>query len=308
MERDSPVSLLGRLNRPEYVFQPTAAAKRLRHGRRLLESSEVTLPWGQPMTVTPDQIGRSIALTRVFDLCVTEVIYRLLEPGGVAVDVGANIGYVTNLMATRVGPDGKVIAFEPQPTVYAALERNVTRWKRDPRLGAVELHSLAVSNRAGIGRLEMQPDFERHMGLATLGGPAQRDDLDEVEVSLVTLDEQLGDQAVDLIKIDVEGHEHAVLEGARGLLHDYRVRYVVFEEHGIYPTPAMTFLEQLGMTLLTLDHSLLGPRVHPVREGPAPPGWPGPNYLATREPERSLALLNKKRWRCLTHPAPVAIN
>src|SRR4051812_45267973 len=56
---------LERLNRPQYVFQPRATMKRLRYGRRLLKAEDVVLPWGQRISITPDLLGRSIALTRV---------------------------------------------------------------------------------------------------------------------------------------------------------------------------------------------------------------------------------------------------
>jgi FkbM family methyltransferase len=293
------MSLLRRLNRPELVFQPTAALKRLRHGRSLLGPAEVMLPWAQRITVTPDEIGRVIALTGVFDVCITEVIHRLLDPGDLAVDVGANMGYLTSLMATRVGPAGTVIAFEPHPRVFEVLERNVVRWQNDRTIGTIEARNLALSNTAGVGRLAVQPNFERHMGLASLRAAAESGGPNDVEVRLATLDELLGDREIALLKIDVEGHEHAVLQGAEALVAEGRVRDVVFEEHGVHPTPAMSFLESRGMTLLTLDHSLLGPRVHPVREGPAPPVWPGPNYLATRAPERAFARLRRAGWRSL---------
>lgn len=298
------MSLLGRLNRPEYLFQPTAAARRLRHGRRLLGPAEVVLPWAQRIIVTPDEIGRVIAITGVFDVCITEVIYRLLEPGDLTVDVGANMGYLTSLMATRVGAAGTVIAFEPHPRVFEALQRNVRRWQQDSSVGRIEAHRLALSNNAGIGRLAVQPDFERHMGLASLRAQTDSSGPNDVQVRLATLDELLGDRAVALLKIDVEGHEHAVLAGGRDLLAEKRVKNVVFEEHGIYPTPAMTLLERQGMTVFTLDHSLLGLRVHPVREGPAPPVWPGPNYLATRDPQWTLPRLKKRGWRSLTVRGP----
>jgi FkbM family methyltransferase len=304
-----PLSLLVRFNRPEYVFRPRAAIKRLRLGTKLPVGSgeirEVSLPWGQTITVFPDALGRTLTISGIFDLCLTESIHRLLDQGDLAVDVGANIGYVTNLMATRVGLSGAVIAFEPHPVVFEVLSRNVGRWQTDASLGSIEVHRLAMSSKAGRGRLSAVGDIDTHMGLASLRESSETGSASDFEVELARLDDLLGDREVQLLKIDVEGHEHEVLRGAEQLLARHRIRDVVFEDSGIYPTPAMRLLEDQGMNVLTLKHSLLGLRAHPVQEGPAPRGWPGPNYLATLDPMRALARLTPKGWRSLGSPARV---
>jgi FkbM family methyltransferase len=256
----------------------------------------VALPWGHRISIPADAIGRSIFLTGVFDLCLTEVIFRLLDSGEAAVDVGANIGYMTSVMSTRVGRSGTMLAFEPHPTAFQALQRNVARWREDPGIGTIEVHRLALSSRSGRGRLAVQQDF---MALASLRDARESGDSHDVEVELATLDDAVGSRHVSLLKLDVEGHEHAVLEGATRLLAERRVRDVVFEDHGIYPTPAMEFLEHHGMVLFTIDQALRGPRIQSVEEGPAPPIWPGPNYLATRQPERALDRLRPRGWQCL---------
>jgi FkbM family methyltransferase len=302
------LSLLARINRPEYVFSPGAAIKRLRLGSQQLSDSsadrEVALRWGQTITVFPDWIGRALVISGIFDLCLTESIHRLLDPVGIAADVGANVGYVTNLMATRVGPGGTVMAFEPHPAVFELLQRNAARWNADPSVSEVEVHRYAISDRSGRGRLSGVGEGDTHMGLASLREAADAGDPGDFEVELAKLDDVVGDRRLQLVKIDVEGHEHAVLEGAETLIAERRVRDVVFEDHGIYPTPAMTLLEKHGMTVFTLKHSLLGPRARPVREGPAPSGWPGPNYLATFDPTRASARLAARGWRSLARRKP----
>jgi FkbM family methyltransferase len=297
------LSLLARINRPEYVFRPDAAIRRIRLGPGLPADSpgsrEVELLWGQTITVFPDHLGRALIIGGIVDLPLTESIHRLLDPGGLAVDVGANVGYVTNLMATRLGKAGRVIAFEPHPAVFELLERNVTRWNDDASIGNVEARRLAVSKEPGRGRLSGGGETNVHMGLASLRNGAETGGASDFDVELATLDDLLGEKRLDLIKIDVEGHEPEVLEGAQRLIAERRIRDVVFEDHGIYPTPAMALLEELGMSVFTLKHSLLGPRARPVREGPAPEGWPGPNYLATLDPARAIARLAPRGWRSL---------
>ncbi len=296
--------LLARLARPEYLFRPRAGWRRLRIGVDAAGYSadphEAELPWSQTITVFPDEIGRNIAASGVFDICVTEAIHRLIDRGDLAVDVGANVGYLTSLMATRAAGSGRVVAFEPNPLVFALLESNVARLDRAPGLAAVEAERLAVSSSAGRARFRAAGDVTAHMGLGSIVEPASTPDADEYEVEATTLDRRFPDAEIQLLKVDVEGHEEDVLRGAAGLLEGGRVRDVIFEDHGIYPTATMSLLERCGMTVLGLDHTLFGPRLYePSPEDPPRPLWPGPNFLATVDPVRAHARLRARGWRSL---------
>lgn len=297
-------SLSRRINRPELVLRPGALARRVKLGLTGFEDeagfSASQLPWDQTIELIPDLMGRNIRSAGVFDVCATEAVYRLLDEDGHVADIGANVGYFTNLIASRLGAKGRVLSVEPQAEVFAFLERNAGRWAGDPALAAIELHRAALSSESGSGYLKIPAARGFHTGLASLRddgeGPAEGDQL----VELKTLDELVGpDLELKLLKVDVEGHELGVLEGAERLLSDGRVRDVVFEEQSDYPTATMTLLEGHGMTVFTLDHTLFGPKVHPVTEGPAPKGWPGPNYLATLDPRRALDRLSPRGWRSL---------
>jgi FkbM family methyltransferase len=294
--------MIDRLNRPEYLFRPSAVLRRLREGgRESWDSSattEVALPWGPAITVFRDEIGHTIIASGIFDLTVTETIHRLVDRGDLAVDVGANVGYMTSLMAARAGGSGSVVCFEPHPTVFEVLSRNAARWDADGDLAAVDARRVALSSEAGTGRLQLEGDSESQFGLSSLDS-SDGAAANAVEVELARFDEAFEEREPGLVKVDVEGHERAVLEGAERLLESRRIRDIVFEEHAVYPAPSMTFLEERGMTLFTLKHSLLGLDVRPIAEGPAPPVWPGPSYLATRDPERALARLRPRGWHCL---------
>src|SRR5215471_13971392 len=116
------------LLKPCYLFAPTVLIRRIgtwmypeRPQRRF-----VRLPCGPSLEVNPDDvIGRELLHQNIFDIAVSEAAWRLLVPGDRAVDVGANIGYMTSLFAARTGPTGEVISFEPHPDVFAKLRRNV---------------------------------------------------------------------------------------------------------------------------------------------------------------------------------------
>lgn len=137
------------------------------------------------------------------------VIAAVLRPGMVAVDVGANVGYLTLLMASAVTPGGRVVALEPAPDNLALLTENVRRNRLDE-----VVRVLPVAAGAERGRRPLQ--LGRAGTLHTLyridgaGGA-------EIAVDVAPLD-GLIEGAVDLVKIDVEGAEHAVLDGMARLL------------------------------------------------------------------------------------------
>jgi FkbM family methyltransferase len=298
--------ILARLrDKPHYVFHPTRAFRRALRGvapNAYADRGMVVahLPWGLPLQVSlSDAIGYSILVGGVFDPCVTETFHRLIDPGDLVVDVGANIGYLTSMAAVRAGAGGAVIAYEPHPRVFEMLAQNVSLWDPRPDLAPVEIHQTAMSDRAGTGALAAGPLFDANMGLAVLHTEATPStaDADLHDVTVQQLDEVIADRPVGLLKIDVEGHEPQVLRGARGLLERGQIRDIIFEDHEEYPDEATELVEGAGYTLLSLENDLLGLRVRAPRERGATARWPGPSYLATRDPARAQARLAPRGWR-----------
>ena len=293
------MSLLARISdKPQYVFHPRRAMRRAMHrvtgprdGRRVAE-----LPWGLPLEVyLSDSLGFSIVAGGVFDPCVTETLHRLIDPGELVIDVGANVGYMTSLAASRAGAPGEVLAFEPHPRIFELLDENVARWRGRDGIASVELHRLALSDRAGEGTLVAGPAFEAHMGMAALG---RGDEADGIGVDLARLDDVLaGERPIGLVKIDVEGHEAEVLRGAGRLLTEGTIRDIVFEDHDPYPSDATAIVEAAGYHLISLENDLLGLRMRAPQDRGEVAVWPGPSYLATREPDRAKDRLGPRGWR-----------
>lgn len=288
-------------SKPQYVLHPLRG---LRRAGRLVskpaasgEPKVTRLPWGLELKVhESDAIGYSILVGRVFDPCVTETLHRLIDPGDLIVDVGANVGYLTSLAAVRAGSAGRVIAIEPQPAVFELLRANVGSWSGEGALAPVELHQLALSSRGGVGSIVVGPLFERNMGLGKLADGSTEGQRSH-EVELRRLDELLGRTQVGVLKVDVEGHEAEVLRGARGLLDRRLVRDIIFEDHDDYPSDATKLVEGAGYRLVSLANDLGGLRLTPPRERGSVPAWPGPSYLATIDPERSLGRLAQRGWQ-----------
>jgi FkbM family methyltransferase len=143
-----------------------------------------------------------------------DLMRQHVRPGQHVVDVGANRGVYSLFLASLVGSRGRVDAIDPFP---ANVRRIV---QATGRRGNVQVHGVAVSDRRGIASLYVPLHDGRQIdALATLGAePAV--DHDTLEVPIVPLDELLADcgQPVDFIKVDVEGHEPAVLAGATATL------------------------------------------------------------------------------------------
>jgi FkbM family methyltransferase len=139
----------------------------------------------------------------------------------VFLDVGANLGYFSLLAADRVGPRGKVIAIEPDPDNFSLLERSVAH----NRLGdIVKAHRLALSDRDGEARLYLSEDnLGDHQVFAT--GELRN----SVPVTLRRGADLLGEawSRIDLVKIDTQGSEFAVVAGLLPVLTRCRPRLIV---------------------------------------------------------------------------------
>ena len=175
----------------------------------LLENQHVRLKACRhgPMTfMTGDRyVGRSFDLYGEYAEDEWRMLDQILKPGMVALDIGANIGAHTVPMAQKVGPQGRVLAFEPQRQVFQLLAANVAL----NALANVIARHAAVGAAAGEITVPLI-DYGKggNFGGVALGG------YDSGEpVPVLTVD-GLALAHCHLMKIDVEGMENAVLEGA----------------------------------------------------------------------------------------------
>jgi FkbM family methyltransferase len=277
--------IVRKLSKPHYVFRPRQLL------RRRGASSPALLPWNLPLSYEPTGfLGESLARTGVYDLVVSETIWRLVNPGDHVVDAGANIGYMTSIMARRVGPQGRVDAFEPHPNTFRQLQRNVERW-RVP----VTVHNLALAETPGMVQLFTVNDNDSNQIRASLS--PLPDSGESQSVSAAKLDDVLRGP-VRLIKIDIEGSELPALRGARRLLDD--VIHIVYEDHDPQPSALTRFLERAGFTPLMLEERLWGPKAHEDVTRSRAFGWDAPSLLATRSIQEAYQRLRPRGWRCLS--------
>jgi FkbM family methyltransferase len=177
--------------------------------------------YGFSIYLNPNDFGISPAIGVIgwYEPSVTELFKKLLKRGSVVVDVGANIGWYTLMAAQRIGDDGSVYAFEPEPVNFAFLTRSI----KTNRYSNVDANEICISN------IEGQLPF--HLALTNLGSHSiipQPDRPRNVYVKCTTLDKALINlDSIDILKIDVEGSEPEVLEGAAQTV--TKTRHIIME-------------------------------------------------------------------------------
>jgi FkbM family methyltransferase len=166
-------------------------------------------------------VGQELLVSRAYEPHVTTQLRRFLVPGGVFVDLGANVGYYSLLAARRVGREGRVIAFEPNPVSVKVLLLNTL-----PEGDTVRVYPFAVSDREGFLSLM------RIVSIASSKRVTEeelRHPSDVTPVYAVRLDDALRDERrIDVIKCDIDGHDYRAIRG--GLATLARTRPVVFAE------------------------------------------------------------------------------
>jgi FkbM family methyltransferase len=179
----------------------------------------------------------------------------LIAPGMVIVDVGANAGFYTLKMAAMVGPTGRILAFEPDAFNFDLLQ------ERARRAGAanVEMYQMAIGEKTGRAILYRSAYNRADNRLHASHREAH---VEAGEVQVCSLDEFMlshNSQAIDGIKLDVQGAEEHVLRGARAVL-QRGVRWIMVEfspEHlrgaGTDPRRFVALLEDLGLDIFELD-------------------------------------------------------
>lgn len=141
--------------------------------------------------------------------------------GITVIDIGANYGYLTLVWALTVcRKNGRVWSFEPHPDVFASLQRSIDRNSLSPY---VNVENLAIGDRNGMLEFNLYPSTGNRE--AKKGIPARQ--VNVPERSLDSYFEQAKIQRCDLIKIDVDGSEFAVLQGARTVIKTFQPILVV---------------------------------------------------------------------------------
>lgn len=170
----------------------------------------------------------------------------ILQAGDVVLDVGANVGHISLLLADIVGPGG-LFAFEPAPVAFERLCENwrLNGWPTD------QLFNLAVG--AYDGEISIATATTPLTTVGVSSAPSEGGHKVEIR-ALDSQRESWRGRALALLKVDVEGYEREVLEGARAVLKEDRPRAVMFESlSGALDPDIATLFSQAGYHVFQLD-------------------------------------------------------
>ena len=212
---------------------------------------------GVRMILPPNWRGVGKLIYAFRDYYEPELLYleRVLSPGKVFVDAGANFGIYTLLASKIVGEAGRVISFEPSSRVFPVLRRNIAL--NDFR--NVSAFPVALTDKPGRARLY----YHSAVGCDSLGKDASfeqdayAEDIDTESLDNVLKQASVG--RVDVIKIDVQGAEELALRGANEIITSTRP-VIIFEffpegaaSLGLSPNGAWNFLEGHGYEFFIVD-------------------------------------------------------
>ena len=190
------------------------------------------------------------------------LINRFKDQSKSAVDVGVYRGVYSYKLSKEFK---HVYAFEPNPLIYPFLKKNLTKIIKN-----LTLSNYALSNNAGVANLKIPTRSKSifkgnveelyKLGLATIHKKNNFNNYESVKVTKAKLDDNLQNVNIGFIKIDVEGHEKEVIEGARNLIIKYKPILLVEieEKHNKKPVlETINFINQLGYSAFFCENGQL---------------------------------------------------
>lgn len=200
--------------------------------------------YGEMLVAASDNyVGRSLVEYGEWSQSEIDILEQIVQPGTVALDIGANVGYHTLAMSKAVGPTGRIVSFEPQPGIFQLLAGNIAINERSNVIalnmalgearGFVDIPPFDYESVANFGALDLRNMLRSEQAAAEFT-PVQLQRLDEIAYA----------RNASLIKLDVEGMELAVLRGGIELLK--RRRPALFLEDNMPGKASEDLLKFLG--------------------------------------------------------------
>jgi FkbM family methyltransferase len=235
-------------------------------------------------------VGWHVAFFGTYEPELREIFRAVLPMGGVAIDIGANVGWHTLLMARLVGPGGRVLAAEANPSVRSRLQDNLNL----NRFEQAEVIPYAIADTEGVVEFYGPEADDADSGnghIVTDGAGAKRGIIRVETRRLDTIASMAKIDRLDLIKIDVEGFEWSVLQGGEVTIAKFRP-HIVFEYDANYASrgaanPALihAFFRKHNYNLYSIGRSWA--------EAVGPGNWPGcANIWATPSGQAKLCKLD----------------
>jgi len=217
--------------------------------------------WGYPMHAASLDRLVYLMLHKISLMGVAERRFfeAHIKPGMTVVDVGANLGLYTLLFSRLVGNGGRVIAFEPDPLMFATLVRNCSD------LDNINLFNAAVGSRS---ERRMFCPGVLNSGDNRLAASEETDALCGLWVDVVKLDDII-ERQVDFVKIDVQGWEFDVFRGMTGMLQKGVEIFFEFWPYGLSqagtdPESLLQYIEESGFTVFSAETGQMGEQATPA--------------------------------------------
>ena len=196
-----------------------------------------------------DHIGRHLILSGEFDPSPIKILTDFGMKGDKCLDIGANIGYVSCVIISRI-QESHVFCIEPQPGIVSLLEVNLKRFPSD----RWTILQAALSDAEGEGHLELDAI---NRGASTIVATASQK---TVSVPLLPAAQVFsGFTSIDLIKMDIEGHEEIVFTSARDELARLQPRVILYEDKEVKSAPdgsIAQILSKLGYQIYGIKKTL----------------------------------------------------
>ena len=212
--------------------------------------SDYAIVQGSKMFLDPGD-SLDLSINGVYGELDTKIIREEIHEGDIVIDVGANIGYYTLIFAQLVGSSGKVFAFEPESKNFEILKKNI-EINNYPNIVAEQ---KIVSDKSGIVKL-----FIAEHGIVGHRINQEKSSQKFIEVESIILDNYIKklnlDNKINFIKIDVEGSEPKVLEGAKEIMQKSNQLKIftefnreAVEEYGIEPKEMIDLFYRNGFKI-----------------------------------------------------------
>ena len=195
----------------------------------------------------------SLSINGEFEPMETSIVKKMVKPGDYVIDIGANIGYYTLIMAKLVGETGKVFAFEPDPENVELLKKNVeyNGYKN------VVIFPYAVSDQEGAIKLYLSDTRHADNRIYDFG-----DGRKSIDIKAVRVDDMIADR-IDFIKMDIEGSEIGAIKGMKRILRDNNLSIISefwpqgIKKFGYSAQEFLDILENLGYSFADANEETL---------------------------------------------------
>jgi FkbM family methyltransferase len=180
-----------------------------------------------------DHLQKQIFWYGSYENQYTQFLLRLLRPGYVFFDIGANIGYYGLTAAAKIGSSGKVHCFEPASQLFQRIQKNIAL----NRFENILANQVAVSD--GMDKMKLYLSSGDNLGMTGLTKASNFSGIEELTETII-LDKyiQIHDlKRVDIVKIDIEGHEMAALRGMTTMIDRFKPLLLI----EVLKTPLMRY-------------------------------------------------------------------